>query len=138
MKPGYAAVLMLMLACPAQAQAWAQDASCDAEDRTAVTSLDALPAQVQDLLGRARPGVAGIADVGGKFNPSDVILDQSVPMRRLIGGAAGQRCIRLTVEYGGVGHDRKTLEYQLIANNWMQLKGANPERAPAVLPAGVR
>lgn len=136
MKPGYAAVLMLMLACPAQA--WAQDASCDADDRTAVASLDALPAQVQDLLGRARPGVAGIADVGGKFNPSDVILDRSVPMRRLIGGVAGQRCIWLTVEYGGVGHDRKTLEYHLIANNWIQLKGANPERAPAILPAGVR
>lgn len=103
-----------------------------------MTSLDALPAQVQDLLERARPGVAGIADIGGKFNPSDVILDQSVPMRRLMGGVAGRRCIWLTVEYGGVGHYQKKLEYHLIAHNWMQIKGTHPERAPAVLPAGVR
>lgn len=127
---------MLMLACTAQSRA--QDASCDADDRAAVTSLDALPAQVQDLLGRARPGIDGIADIGGKFNPSDVILDQTVPMRRLIGGVAGQRCISLTVEYGGVGHYEKKLEYRLIAHSWVQIKGANAEWAPAALPPGIR
>jgi hypothetical protein len=103
-----------------------------------VTSLNELPALVQDLLGRARPGVAGIADIGGKFNPGDVIIDDTVPMRRLIGGVAGHRCIRLTLEYGGVGHHEKKLEYQLIADSWIQVKGANPERAPAFLPATVR
>lgn len=127
---------MVVLACPVQSRA--QDASCDADDRAAVTSLDALPAKVQDLLGRARPGIAGIADIGGKFNPTDVILDQTVPMRRLIGGVAGHRCIWLTVEYGGVGHYEKKLEYRLIANSWMQVKGANAEWAPAVLPPAIR
>ncbi|KAB8066369.1 hypothetical protein [Janthinobacterium violaceinigrum] len=136
MKPGYAAVLMVMLACPAQSRA--QDATCDADDRAAVTTLDALPAQVQYLLGRARPGIAGIADIGGKFNPSDVILDDTVPMRRLVGGVAGHRCIWLTVEYGGVGHYQKKLEYRLIADIWMQRKGADVERAPAVLPPAMR
>ena len=136
MKPGYAAVLMLMLACTAQS--WAQDVSCDTDDRAAVTSLDALPAQVQDLLGRARPGTHGIADIGGKFNPGDVILDQTVPMRRLIGGVAGHRCIWLTVEYGGVGHYEKKLEYRLIVDKWVQTRGASPERAPAVWPVTTR
>lgn len=136
MKPGYAAVLMVMLACPAQSRA--QDATCDADDRAAVTTLDVLPAQVQYLLGRARPGIAGIADIGGKFNPSDVILDDTVPMRRLVGGVAGHRCIWLTVEYGGVGHYQKKLEYRLIADIWMQLKGPDAERAPAVLPPAMR
>lgn len=136
MKPGYAAVLMVMLACPAQSRA--QDATCDADDRAAVTTLDALPAQVQYLLGRARPGIAGIADIGGKFNPSDVILDDTVPMRRLVGGVAGHRCIWLTVEYGGVGHYQKKLEYRLVADIWMQRKGADAERAPAVLPPAMR
>jgi|GEM_PF-5955612 len=136
MKFRHAAASIVMLACSAQSRA--QDASCDADDRTAVTSLDALPAQVQQLLERARPGVAGIADIGGKFNPSDVILDQSVPMRRLLGGIAGHRCIWLTVEYGGVGHYQKKLAYRLIADNWIQIKGANGERAPAVLPPAMR
>lgn len=131
MKPGYAAVLMLMLACPPQSRA--QDASCDADGRAAVTSLDALPAQVQDLLGRARPGIAGIADIGGKFNPSDVILDQTVPMRRLIGGVAGQRCIWLTVEYGGVGHYEKNWSTGL---SWISgCRHAEPARKGR-LPSG--
>ena len=134
MKLQYAALLILMLACSARAQ----DLHCDVNNGKAVTSLDELPAQILDLLGRDRTGTASIADIGGKFNPSDVIIDDSVPMRRLVGGIAGHDCIWLTVEYGGIGHYQKKLEYRLADNIWAQVKGANSARAPSAPPAAVR
>lgn len=133
MKAGVGAVLFFMLAVPAQA--WAGDTRCDTGDGKAVTSLDELPGRVLALLGRDKAGTAGIADIGGQFNPSDAITDASVPMRRLVAGGAGAHCIWLTVEYGGIGHYQKRLEYQLDAHGWTQTKGAQAPWAPAMLPA---
>ena len=95
-------------------------------------------AQILDLLGRDKTGTQGIANIGGKFNSSDAIVDHSVPMRRLVNGVAGLDCIWLTVEYGSVGHYQKKLEYRLVDKNWAQVKGANAERAPSAPPAAVR
>ncbi|MRW84178.1 hypothetical protein GJ698_08705 [Pseudoduganella sp. FT26W] len=100
-----------------------------------MTTLRELPAQVLALLGTAKAGTEGIADIGGKFNPSDAIIDASIPMRRLLGGAVGHFCITLNVEYGGIGRYQKTLEYRLRPNGWVQVKGAGIERAPAAPPA---
>ena len=132
MKIRCAALLVFVLSWSAQATA--QDERCPAAEGKAVTSLDELPAQVLDLLDRARTGTAGIADIGGKFNPTDVIVDNSVPMRRLVTGVAGPQCIWLTVEYGGIGHYQKQLEYRLDKNQWVQTRFANVERAPLLAP----
>ena len=136
MKLHHAALFVFMLG--ASVPIHAQDAHCNAHDGKAVISLDELPAQVQDLLGRDRTGTASIADIGGKFNPSDVIIDDSVPMRRLVGGIAGHDCIWLTVEYGGIGHYQKKLEYRLADNIWVQVKAANSEQTPSAPPTAVR
>ena len=136
MKLKYAALLILTLAF--SAQAGAQNVHCDVTNGKAVTSLDELPAQILDLLGRDKTGTQGIANIGGEFNPSDAIVDHSVPMRRLVNGVAGLECIWLTVEYGGVGHYQKKLEYRLVDKNWAQVKGANSERAPSAPPAALR
>lgn len=136
MKLKYAALLIFMLGC--STQACAQDSRCDGDEGKAVTSLDKLPAQILDLLGHDKTGTSGIADIGGKFNPTDAIIDDSVPMRRLISGIAGHHCIWLTVEYGGVGHYQKKLEYRFSENSWVQVKTANSGWAPSVLPATVR
>lgn len=132
----YGALLILTLAF--SAQVCAQDLHCDVTNGKAVASLDELPAQILDLLGRDKTGTQGIANIGGKFNPSDAIVDHSVPMRRLVTGVAGLDCIWLTVEYGGVGHYQKKLEYRLVDKNWAQVKGANSERAPSAPPAALR
>ena len=132
----YAALLILTLAF--SAQACAQELHCDVTNGKAVTSLDELPAHILDLLGRDKTGTQGIANIGGKFNPSDVIIDDSVPMPRLVGGIAGHDCIWLTVEYGGIGHYQKKLEYRLADNSWVQVKAANSERAPSAPPTAVR
>ena len=132
----YGALLILTLAF--SAQVCAQDLHCDVTNGKAVASLDELPAQILDLLGRDKTGTQGIANIGGKFNPSDAIVDHSVPMRRLVTGVAGLDCIWLTVEYGGVGHYQKKLEYRLVDKNWAQVKGANSEWAPSAPPAALR
>jgi hypothetical protein len=111
-----------------------QAPQCDATAGDTVTTLYQLPPQVLELLRLAKGGTEGIADIGGKFNPSDVIIDASIPMRRLLGGAIGRSCITLNVEYGGIGHYQKTLEYRLRENGWVQVKGAGIERAPAAPP----
>ena len=131
----YAAMFLVVLGVSAQVSA--QQAHCDTTGGKAVTSLDQLPAQVQDLLGRDKTGTEGIAEIGGKFNSSDAIVDASVPMRRLAGGAAGPQCIWLTVEYGGNGRYQKKLEYWLADDRWTQLQGANAARAPAAPPASM-
>jgi len=133
MKLRYGALVFFLLAC--SVQAGAQDSRCDADERVVVTSLDELPAQVLELLGRANPGTLGIADIGGRFNPSDVVIANSVPMRRLVKGLADRHCIWLTVEYGGVGHYQKTLEYSVSENSWAQVKDANSGHAPGIPPA---
>ena len=133
MKHVHGVAALFLLACCAQAAA--QDVRCDAGAGKPVTLLRDLPLQVLDVLGYDKGGTAGIAEIGGKFNPGDFIVDNSVPMRRLVGGAAGTYCIALTVEYGGVGHYQKTLEFRLRRNGWVQTKGQKPELAPPVLPA---
>jgi len=125
---GCGAALMLLLA--AAAPALAQDGRCDAGQGKAVATLDELPPQVLHLLGRDKTGTAGIADIGGKFNPSDAIIDNSIPMRRLLGGRAAPHCIVLAVEYGGVGHYERTLEYRLAGQEWTEFKAPNAGKAP--------
>jgi hypothetical protein len=113
----------------------AEDAQCHADGGKAVASLDELPAKVQDLLGRATTGIDGIADIGGKFNPSDAIIDNTVPMRRLVGGTTSHHCILLTIEYGGIGHHQKTLEFRLEETGWVLATDMRLKRAPAAPPA---
>jgi hypothetical protein len=54
-----------------------------------------------------------IADPGGNWNPSDVIVDRSVPRRRLIwaGSAGGRWFIRY--EHGGIGEHEHILVYDV-------------------------
>ena len=132
MRTLYSVLVTLTLSC--SAQVWAQAPQCDAIEGKVVASLGELPAKVQDILGRAKTGVSGIADIGGEFNPSDAIVDRSVPMRRLVSGAMGRSCIWLTIEYGGIGHYQKKLEYRLGDHGWTQVKDATSGRAPFRAP----
>jgi len=102
----------------AQAQARARGESCNTASARNISSLNVLPEQVQVLLGRANAGVSGIADIGDKFNRTDLIQDTSVPMRRLMKGLMSDTCIWLTIERGGRGYWIEQLEFQLSAQGW--------------------
>lgn len=122
---GFAIVLLM-----AFSQCWAEPLKCVGEGSAPVTTLDELPAAVQQMLGRSRTGSGGIADIGGKFNPGCVIVGEPVPMRRLVSGKLSEQCIQLVVEYGGVGHSQRTLEYQLLPAGWRQVTGMALDQLP--------
>ena len=125
-------LLLLMVGCLAQVRA--QESQCNTAEGKVLASLDELPAQILDLIGRSRTGIYGISDIGGKFNSSDAITDATVPMRRLVSGIVAPSCIGVVVEYGGVGHYQKNLEYRLTEGGWRQVAGAGLERAPRLAP----
>jgi hypothetical protein len=106
----------LILFGPAQAQP--QSTSCKSVPARNLNSLNELPEQVQVLLERANAGVSGIADIGEKFNSTDVVDDASVPMRRLVKGLMSGTCIWLTIERGGRGYGIEQIEFQLSAQGW--------------------
>jgi hypothetical protein len=94
-----------------------------AEDRcsgaavTEVRSLDALPIQLRHLFPNSTTGVGGIADRGGRFNATDVIV-HDLPMRRFVLAAVGTACAVVAVEYGGRSHGFELTEYRLAADGW--------------------
>lgn len=133
MKFKHPALLLSLLLCFSPIHA--QDLQCDADEGKAVMTLDQLPVQVLYLLGRAKTGTSGISDIGGKFNPTDVIVDETVPMRRLVSGVIGDHCINLIVEYGGIGHYQKKSQYRRFENIWLLTEGADMERVPSLAPA---
>jgi hypothetical protein len=78
-----------------------------------VTTLSALPASLQAALGVGRPGLDGIADRGGRYNSTDVILDSNLPMRRfLVAGLDRDRAL-VAIEHGGWGWN---VEVRLFSN----------------------
>jgi hypothetical protein len=102
----------------------------------AVATLDELPPQVQHLLGATRRAWRASPTSAGN-NPSDAIIDNSIPMRRLLGGAprplhrAGSR-VRWR------GHYERTLEYWLAGQEWTEF-GTQCRKAPNFpLPASSR
>ena len=65
-----------------------------------VTTLRELPPGVQAALGVGTPGLDGIADRNGKYNPTDD-MDSRLPMRRfLIAGLDGDSAL-VAIEHGG-------------------------------------
>lgn len=101
----------------------AQDFPCNADGGKALKSLDQLPVQILVLLGRAKTGASGIADIGEKFNAIDVV-DETMPSRRLVSGSIGHSCIGLIVEYGGYSHYQKKLQYRRTESVWLLVSEA--------------
>jgi hypothetical protein len=102
------------------AHAQPQSSSCKTAQAHVLVSLNELPEQVQRLLGRSLAGVSGISDINGKFNPSDVIADPSIPMRRLVKGTIGDDCIWVLVEHGGRGYYTEQFEFHRTEQGWVK------------------
>jgi hypothetical protein len=111
----FAILVALFTAFPAVASN--QVTACRDDVLHAVSSITELPEQVQDLLGRFRPGISRMADVGEKFNKFDVIVDDA-PMNRLISAQTGDHCILALVEHGGRGYWREEIIFQRNEGKW--------------------
>src|SRR5580658_6423295 len=88
-----------------------------------VRTLQELPPDLQAVLGVGTPGMEGIADRNGKYNPTDVI-DSSLPMRRfLVAGLDGDTAL-VAVEHGGRGWRVEVALFKKTAveRNWTLFK----------------
>jgi hypothetical protein len=90
---------------------------CNGASVTEVRSLEALPNQLRHLLPSSTSGVDGMADRGGRFNATDVIV-HDWPMRRFVLAAVGASCAVVAVEYGGRAHGFELTEYLLTGEGW--------------------
>jgi hypothetical protein len=90
---------------------------CNGAAVTEVRSLEALPNQLRQLLPSSTSGVDGMADRGGRFNATDVIV-HDWPMRRFVLAAIGTSCAVVAVEYGGRAHGFELTEYLLTGEGW--------------------
>src|ERR1700761_8678389 len=79
--------------------ALAQDAAAWGVIRT----LKQLPPEVDVFL--INDGPKGIADRNGEFNPTDVVEDASVPMRRFVIAALSTERLIVEIEHGGRAHN---------------------------------
>lgn len=110
--------------------------ACPTDGLRPIASLTELPKEMLDLLGRHEGPRPRIADIGEKFNPSDIVFPDSGPQRRLVSGALSQDCIALKVEFGGIGHRTESLEFRRTVKGWAKTKGYYDDRpmAPPVAP----
>jgi hypothetical protein len=114
--------LSVLVCISAEAQ---QLMHCEPSQSRVLRSANELPDQVQALIGRSNKGTSGIADINEEFNPTDVIIDPSVPTRRVASGLISDSCIRLTIEHGGRGRYTEHLEFQLTAQGWLKVDKVN-------------
>jgi hypothetical protein len=90
---------------------------CPGAAFTEVWSLEALPNKLRHMFPSSRIGVDGIADRGGRFNATDVIV-HDWPMRRFVLAAVGKSCVVVAIEYGGRAHGFELSEYRLTGKVW--------------------
>jgi hypothetical protein len=128
-----AALLLLALLPALGAQA------CPAGASHPIASLKELPQELLNVLGRFDNPRPRIADIGEKFNASDVVFADSAPQRRLVAGSAAQNCVELKVEFGGIGYRTELVEFQNTDRGWALVRGGydNPviQRPAAEAPA---
>jgi hypothetical protein len=67
-----------------------------------VRTLKDLPPGVQTVLDVGSPGLDGIADRNGKYNPTDVV-DSRLPMRRFLIAGQDAEAALVAIEHGGLG-----------------------------------
>ena len=110
--------LSVLVCISAEAQ---QLMHCEPRQGRVLRSVNELPDQVQAPIGHSVEGASGIADLNEKFNPTDVILDPSVPSRRIVSGFISDSCIRLAIEHGGRGRYTEHVEFQLTPQGWHKI-----------------
>ncbi len=97
------------------------DERCSGRSVAEVRSLQKLPRLLRQLLPTATSGIAGIADRGGHFNPTDAVY-HDWPMQRFSLAAVDATCAVIAVEHGGRGHNFVLTEYRLTNAAWIPVE----------------
>lgn len=88
-----------------------------------VLTLRQLPPDLQAVLGVGTPGLHGIADRNGKYNPTDVV-DSTLPMRRFVVAGMDGDTTLVAIEHGGLGWrvDVALFKKTSVERNWVLFK----------------
>ena len=109
-----------------------QQSACIDKPLTEARSLEALPLQLNSLLGRDRGGLEGIAERNGKFNVTDVV-DDKLPMRRFILAGLSASCAIVAVERGGRAHTYEVVAFEYTNAKWRIAQRRSINAAPRSL-----
>lgn len=101
--------------------------ACPLTPAIAVSSMLELPAPVQDFLAHDGPGGGATADIGARYNATDV-GDTTVPMQRVQAARLGSDCIEVTVEQGGYGYSVRRLTFKKWDGGWVHTLTEKRER----------
>jgi hypothetical protein len=82
-----------------------------------VTSIDRLPRDIQEALGRFKSGAEGIADRGWPFSAGDVSLYDD-PRRRFVVAGVNASRVLVCLEYGGYSYGVSALLYEYNDGGW--------------------
>lgn len=80
--------------------------------------LHELPADIQRLLGRGRPGIGGLADTNERFTATDAIGIDPAPMTRFRWAGQGKDCYAVTLERGGIARHIETAVLRHVDGAW--------------------
>ena len=108
---------------------------CNGANSTEAHSLAALPSEVAAALGQGRHGGEGIADHGGRFLATDVILagEEGLPWRRFSSAAISSDCIWVAVEHGGRGYFVELWFFELSKDGWHGYERPRISKVPSSL-----
>jgi hypothetical protein len=84
-----------------------------------VGSVEGLPKDVKEILGRQNTGAEGIADKWEKFSATDVV-DNHLPMRRFITGGSGTVFAVVAYEQGGRGYSIQAATFGMHGSGWVK------------------
>ena len=112
--------LVLYFLCVFSTSAYAADTKpiCNPPPPISVSALIELPAQIQDFLLHDGPNGRGTADIGEKYNATDVIDDDAAPRQRFMSALLGSDCVQVTIERGGRGYSISILTFQKDGDSW--------------------
>jgi hypothetical protein len=102
---------------------------CPARGATEIKSLSGLPTPLRALLPPTGHGLDDIADRGGRFNATDVVI-HTLPRRRFTLAAVSGDCAVIAIEYGGIAQGFEIVEYHLAQGVWSVTNRTSASREP--------
>lgn len=89
--------------------------------------LHELPLDIQQLLGRGKPGIGGLADTDEAFTATDAIGINPAPMTRFRWAGQGDGCYAVTLERGGFIRHVETVVLRQVDGAWRVIGTRAPE-----------
>ena len=99
--------------------------------------LHELPLDIQQLLGRGKTGIGGLADTNERFTATDAVSSDPAPMTRFRWAGQGDGCYAVTLERGGFIRSVETAVLRQVDGAWRVIGTRAPEAGELAAPGSV-